>query len=258
MPVPRLLVDADLLGGAKLALAPEQAHKLRNVLRIAEGAEVKLFNGRDGEWAGRLEPIGRKGAAVTLERQTRVQTAAGDLHLLFAPLKKDATDFLVEKATELGAAALRPVATRRTNAERVNVERLALLAREAAEQCERLDAPAITPLEPLAELLARWPVREPMRRLVFCDETAARETSWGAGAAPVSPALRALFPLGGGEPGPWAVLVGPEGGFEEGERAILREAAFTVPVGLGPRVLRAETAAIAALALWQAALGDWR
>ncbi len=257
MAIPRLMVDQSLRAGSTLPLTPEQARYLRAVMRLDAGATVRVFNGRDGEWRARLLVEGKRDAALAPEERLREQQSGPDLHLVFAPLKKTRTDFVVEKATELGAAALRPVFTRRTNAERVNVERLRALAREAAEQSERLDAPSIAAPEPLEALLDAWPSREADRRLVFCDEAAAGDTSWGAAdAAATPPALAAFAAAAPGTPA--AILIGPEGGFAAEERARLRSAPFATAVSLGPRILRADTAAAAALTLWMAALGDWR
>lgn len=237
----RLCVAGDLAAGAGVALAPGQAHYLTTVMRLGEGAPVLAFNGRDGEWLCHLAPDGRRAASLAVAQQTRPQTAAPDLWLLFAPIKKARTDFVVEKAVELGAARILPVFTRLTNSERVNVDRLQAHAVEAAEQCGRLDVAQMAAPMALDRLLADWPAA---RRLLFCDES-------GAG-QPIAAVLAA------GQPGPWAVLIGPEGGFDAAEAARLRGHPCAVAVGLGPRILRADTAAVAALAIFQAALGDWR
>ncbi|MCW5724770.1 MAG: 16S rRNA (uracil(1498)-N(3))-methyltransferase [Maricaulaceae bacterium] len=238
---PRLYVDAPLSEGARIPLDRDQAHYLVTVMRRGSGGGVRLFNGRDGEWRAVVAAADRKGAALTVGERLREQAAVPDLHLLFAPVKRARTDFIAEKATELGAAAIRPVITRRSIAERVRTDRLQAIAREAAEQTERLCLPQVCEAEPLDRVLDGW---DPARRLIFCDE---------AGDAP--PLLEILS---GAASGPWAILIGPEGGFDPAERARLRAEAFTVPASLGPRILRADTAAAAALALWQAALGDWR
>lgn len=237
----RLFVPDPLESGLRLELSPPTAHRVLHVMRRKPGDALALFNGRDGEWSGRVADAGKGRCAVEVAAQTRPQAPAPDVWLAFAALKRDALDLLVEKSTELGAAALLPVFTRRTVADRVNLERMAATATEAAEQCGRLTVPEVRPPCPLANLMGEWPAG---RRLMLCDE-----------ARDAPPALSALS---GAEPGPWAVLVGPEGGFAPEERRMLRALPFAVPVSLGPRILRAETAAIAALTLWQAALGDLR
>jgi 16S rRNA (uracil1498-N3)-methyltransferase len=235
----RLFVDAPLAAGAAVAASPEQAHYLLNVLRMEAGAAVALFNGRDGEWSATLAPQGKRHAVLQVGERLRDQPPAADLWLLFAPVKGQRTEFIAEKATELGVTVLQPVMTRRTIASRVNVERMAANAREAAEQCWRLDVPAVREAVTLDDALSRWPAE---RRLMFCDET---------GEAPPAPVA-----LRGAARGPWAVLVGPEGGFAAEELAAVRALPQAVAVGLGPRILRADTASTVALALLQAALGD--
>ena len=249
MAIPRLFVSAALgPDQGDVALDPAQSHYLVNVLRLGAGAGLFVFNGRDGEWRAEIAVASKKAAALRLIERTRAQHGCPDLHLLFAPIKKTRTDFIVEKATELGASVIRPVFTRRTVAERVNAERLALIAREAAEQTERLDVPEVRAGVGLVALLRAWSDTDGQRRLVFCDEQAADGST-----APA--ALEAFQRL---EPGaPWAVLIGPEGGFDAAERTALHGYDFVLPVALGPRILRADTAALAALALWQASLGDW-
>lgn len=236
----RLFVDAPLRAGAEVALGREQARYLFAVMRLKARAPVAVFNGRDGEWRAEVAATGRAGRLTALA-QSAPQRVPPDIWLLFAPLKKARTDFVVEKATELGAARLVPVFTRHTNAERLRADRLARIAVEAAEQCGETHVPAIAEPQRLSALLDRW---EPGRRLVFCDE--------GRTARPAASVLAAA------QPGPWAILVGPEGGFAPDEAERLRGLPFVQPVTLGPRVLRADTAALAALALWQASLGDWR
>ena len=237
----RLFVSDPLEAGLRLTLPAEAAHRVLSVMRRKSGDPLALFNGSDGEWRGRIADTGKARCVVQLEAQTRPQAAEPDLQLVFAPLKRDALDLLVEKATELGAAVLQPVLTRRTVVDRVKLDRMSAIAREAAEQCERLTVPQARPPAPLANLIGAWPAG---RRLLFCDE--ARE-------AP--PVLRALAEAPAAD---WAVLIGPEGGFSPEERRMLRALPFVTPASLGPRVLRAETAAVAALTLWQAALGDAR
>lgn len=237
----RLFVERPLGPGGEIAPAPPQAHYLFTVMRLGPGDSVALFNGADGEWRARVAKADRRGGALVCETRLRDQDHAPDLHLLFAPIKKARVDFVAEKAAEMGARRMRPVLTRYTNAERVNVERLRAHAIEAAEQCGIMTVPDVDPPLGLGALLDGW---EAGRRLMFCDET--------RDAAPAQAALAAAGP------GPWAVLIGPEGGFAPEERDRLRAAPFATPVSLGPRVLRADTAAVAALALWQATLGDWR
>ncbi len=237
----RLFVTTDLAGGLAIGLDPSQAHYVKTVLRLGPGAELALFNGRDGEWRGRIDAVGRGWCSVALYEQSRAQEPPGDLALVFAPLKRGRIDFLVAKATEIGVAALHPVFTRRSVVERVNLERLRANAIEAAEQSERLSVPDVAEPEPLERLMARWPAE---RRLLLCDESGA--------APPIAEFLAATAD------GASAVLVGPEGGFAETELDALRKLPFVSPVGLGPRVLRADTAALAALAVLQALTGDWR
>lgn len=232
----------------------EQAHYLTRVLRLAAGEKVRVFNGRDGEFDGRIASAGKRGVEIDLLAQTRAQPAqAPDVWLLFAPLKKARTDFLVEKAVELGASEICPVLTVRTGAETVRTDRLQRLAVEAAEQTERLDVPPVLDAVKLDAALAGWPEG---RVLLFADEAGDDgEKPWGGETGRAPPAAEVIAGLAG-KPG--AILIGPEGGFDPRERALLRRLPFVRPVGLGPRILRAETAAAAALALWQALAGDWR
>jgi len=238
---PRLFVDVPLASGAEIACEPGQANYLLNVLRLKPGAAVRLFNGRDGEWLAEIASARRGKCTLSAQHCMREQTARGDIEYLFAPLKKARLDYMVQKATEMGVCALRPVMTAYTVPDRVNLERMRANAIEAAEQCNLLWLPDIAPPRPLAQLLADWPAE---LRLIFCDE-----------AAEVASPLAALS---GVKPGPLAVLIGPEGGFSAEERADLHAASFAVPVSLGPRVMRADTAAVAALAIVNAVLGDWR
>jgi 16S rRNA (uracil1498-N3)-methyltransferase len=237
----RLFVQADLAAGADVPLGPEQAHYLFAVMRLGRGATLALFNGRDGEWSAEVVEAGRRSGRLVARTPGRAQRRPPDLWLLFAPIKKARTDFIVEKATELGAARIQPVFTRLTASERVRADRLRKHAVEAAEQCGETFVPEVAEPVRLDTLLDGW---NPERRLMFCDET--REAV---------PAREALAAAG---PGAWAVLTGPEGGFAPEEALRLRGLPFVTPVTLGPRILRAETAACAALALWQATLGDWR
>jgi 16S rRNA (uracil1498-N3)-methyltransferase len=240
----RLYVPTDLAAGQSVGLGAGQAHYLRSVLRLAGGAEIALFNGRDGEWRGRIDGIGKGWCSIALDEQTRMQQAEPDLWLVFAPVKRARIDYLVEKATELGVSALHPVRTSRTVVERVNVERLQANAIEAAEQTERLSVPLVHGPESLPALIARWPAG---RRLIVCDER---------GQAP--PIAEAVAGLRDALSAAAAVLIGPEGGFTETELDGLANLPFVSPVSLGPRILRADTAALAALAIVQALAGDWR
>jgi len=234
----RLYVDRDLGAGARFDLDRPRTHYLVNVMRLEAGSEILVFNGRDGEWRTRIETARKGVCTIAAETRTRAQAASPDVWLVFAPVKRAPIDYLAAKATELGVRALRPVVTRHTAVTRVNVERVRANAIEAAEQCGRLDVPEIAPPQPLEELIARWPVG---RRMLLCAET---------GDAPdIGRALAAEQ---------WAILVGPEGGFARAELDALRKLTFVKAVSLGPRILRAETAAVAALACWQAQLGDWR
>ncbi|MCC7046519.1 MAG: 16S rRNA (uracil(1498)-N(3))-methyltransferase [Alphaproteobacteria bacterium] len=241
-PETRLHVAADLAAGAAIDLDADRAHFLRTVLRLAPGATVALFNARDGEWLGRIVAVAKGRATVALAERTRAPSPEPDLWLLFAPIKRARLDFLAEKATELGVAMLWPVFTRHTAVERVNEERLLANAREAAEQTERLSVPTVHAATTLDAALAGWPAG---RRILLGDESGA--------AAPVADVLGAAA-----HDGPWAVLTGPEGGFARAELDRLRDLPFVSAASLGPRVLRADTAAIAALAVLQALCGDWR
>ena len=231
----RLYVDQPLSAGQSVDLSRGQAHYLFGVMRLATGADLLAFNGRDGEWRATVAEAGRKGGTLTAEVQVRAQGAPPDLWLLFAPVKKARTDFIVEKAVELGAARIVPVTTDFTNAERVRQDRLQAHVIEAAEQCGATWVPEVGEPRRLDRMLATWPEG---RALVFCDESAAPG--------------RAQLP-----PAPAAVLIGPEGGFSPPERTRLAALPFVHILSLGPRILRADTAAVAALTLWQAAAGDW-
>lgn len=236
----RLFVPDPLAEGATLRLAAPQAHYLAAVMRRAVGDMVLVFNGRDGEWRGRIGAIGRGAATLSIVERTRPQAPAPDLWLLAPVLKRETLEWMVEKATELGASRILPVTSERSAVSRTNAGRLAAIAAEAAEQCRRLDVPAVAEPAPLAAVLDRW---DPGRRLLLADES---------GAAPPVAAV-----LGGAEAGAWAVLVGPEGGFSARELDGLRVLPFCRPASLGPRILRAETAALAALSVLQALAGDW-
>ncbi|MBX9757425.1 MAG: 16S rRNA (uracil(1498)-N(3))-methyltransferase [Beijerinckiaceae bacterium] len=249
----RLFVEADLAGGAHVELTREQANYLMNVLRLGEGDFVHVFNGRDGEWRAGVAPRSRRDAGLAVTDLVRPQEPACDLHYLFAPLKHARLDYMIQKAVEMGASRLTPVITRRTQAARVNTERMRANAIEAAEQCGVLTIPEVDEPVKLERLVADWSREQAARgrRLVFCDEDAATGD-------PVA-ALRAACPLNaGGASPPLAVLVGPEGGFDPAERRDLAALPGALVISLGPRILRADTAAVAALAIVQAALGDWR
>jgi len=237
---PRLFLDQPLAEGAEVALAREQAHYLAAVMRLKPGDPFRLFNGRDGEWLARLETAGKRGGTAVCAERLVEPRLPPDIDYLFAPVKAARLDFIAQKATEMGARRLRPVITARTVVTRIKVERLRANAIEAAEQCNLVAVPEVLAEEPLAQVLDRW---DAARRLVFCDEAA-------EGASPLA-TLNALTP------GPLAVLVGPEGGFAPEERRRLLGLPFVTPVSLGPRILRADTAAVAVLALVQATLGDW-
>jgi len=245
MSVTRLFVAADLAAGAEAPLSEAQAHYLRHVMRRDNGAPLLLFNGRDGEWRGTLALSGKKAASAAVGERARDQAAEPDLWLCFAPIKRARIDYVAEKATELGVAVLQPVLTQHTAVERVNVERLRANAIEAAEQTERLSVPEVREPVELMKLLADWPAE---RRLLMCDET--------GGGPPIADALGKLDEAA--RKAPWAIVIGPEGGFSAGELAALRRMKDVTAVGLGPRILRADTAALAALACWQALVGDWR
>lgn len=236
----RLYVANDLSADTTIVLDKDQSHYLANVMRVKPGETIALFNGRDGEWQGHLETVAKNGVSARLVAQTRPQIPEPDLWLLAAPIKKDRIDLVAEKASELGISMLWPVFTRRTVMSRVNTDRLAANMTEAAEQCERLTVPSMHEPAALEKALADWDATRP---LLFLDES-------GSG-APIAQALGTV------PPGKLALLVGPEGGFDENERALLARQPFAVPVSLGPRILRAETAAIAGLAIVQALLGDW-
>ncbi|MEO1108537.1 MAG: 16S rRNA (uracil(1498)-N(3))-methyltransferase [Pseudomonadota bacterium] len=235
----RLYVDQPLGQGQSVELTREQAHYLFGVMRLSVGGPVALFNGKDGEWLAEVAEAGKRGGVLSCLEQTKPLQLPPDLWLLFAPIKKARTDFIVEKATEMGAARILPVQTEFTNSERIRQDRLQAHAVEAAEQCGGTYVPEVADLQRLARVLDTWPEG---RQLMFCDE------------AEVGSALR----LAAHEKGqPWAILIGPEGGFSDKERARLNTLPYAHVVSLGPRILRADTAAVAALTMWQQALGDW-
>jgi 16S rRNA (uracil1498-N3)-methyltransferase len=237
---PRLFVAADLSQASVVVCTANQVNYLRNVLRLQPGDEILLFNGRDGEWRARLNEVARRSVVLTPIERRRPQSEGPDIDYLFAPLKSARLDYMVQKATEMGVARLRPVLTRRTIVARVNLTRMRANAVEAAEQCGILRVPQIEEAQCLLKVLDAW---DPGRRLVLCDEAA----------EPRSP----VATLAALAPGPLALLVGPEGGFVADEREHLLAKPFVSVVSLGPRTLRADTAAVAALALINAVVGDW-
>jgi 16S rRNA (uracil1498-N3)-methyltransferase len=238
---PRLFINAPLTVGARLELAPEQVHYLAGVLRLQGGAAVLAFNGNDGEWLTRFEPTAKKKGALLCESQIRAQPVATDLWLLFAPLKSARLDYLVQKAVEMGASQVLPVFTERTQAQRFNADRARANMIEAAEQCGILGVPELQPENTLVRLLRDWPKD---RRMIFCDE-----------AAEVANPVDSLT----GHVGePLALIIGPEGGFSDTEREALMQLPKVTRLSLGPRILRADTAAVAAMAVIQAIAGDWR
>lgn len=236
---PRLHLEDELRAGGVIPLSREQAHYLTGVLRLGPGGQVAAFNGRDGEWLCCLAEVSRKGAFLRCQEKTLEAVLPPDVDYCFAPLKHARLDYVVQKATELGARRLRPVMTGRTIAERVNLDRMKANVVEAAEQCNLVYVPEVMEPVKLAKLLEAW---EQDRALVYCDETA-------AAANPIAALQRLKLPA--------AVLIGPEGGFTEEERKHLSALSFVTAISLGPRIMRADTAAIAALTLLQAALGDW-
>lgn len=252
MPNPRLMIDETLAPGAEIALSEAQARHVGMVLRLGVGDALRVFNAADGEWRAAVTEKTKRAMRVRVEEKLREARAAPDLDLLFAPVKRHATDLIVEKATELGVRRLRPVITQRTIAETVRLDRLAAIAREAAEQTERFDAPDILEPEPLVKALDGGSAARP---LIYADEAGDDDAqTWGGDAGRAKPIAEALPSAGGGV----SLLIGPEGGFTPEERRMLRAQSFVIPVSLGPRILRAETAVIAALALIQAHWGDWR
>jgi 16S rRNA (uracil1498-N3)-methyltransferase len=242
--LPRLHVEPPLGKGEVLDLGKEQSLYLASVLRKAVGDEIVLFNGRDGAWLGRLTSTAKKHVTVDLVEQITTQPPCGNLWYGFAPLKTARLDYVIQKATEMGASVIQPVITRRTQVSRVQIERMRANAIEAAEQCEVLNVPEIAAEIGLEALLASWTETQGARRLVFADEAA--------------PSGSPLGPLAGLAGRPLGLLIGPEGGFSEEERVLLLAQSFVVPISLGPRILRADTAAVAALAIIQSIIGDWR
>lgn len=235
---PRLFIDQPLGDGLELRIEGGQAHYLLSVMRLKTGAAVKLFDDRSGEWLGEVTGTGKRDLTVRIAAKLREREAVPDLWLCVAPIKRGRIDWVVEKASELGVARLVPVATRRAVVDKLNADRLRAHMIEAAEQCERTALPLLAGVVSLDSLLRDWPAE---RRLFFADEE---------GGAPMLDAIRA-------NPGPAAILIGPEGGFHPDERAAIRAAPAAAPVSLGPRILRAETAALTAVSVWMAAAGDW-
>lgn len=234
----RLYIDHSLAAGQPVALEAAQAHYLSGVMRQKPGNEILLFNGQDGEWLARISEVGKRGGVLEPLSQTGPQRNPPDLWLLFAPIKKARTDFIVEKAAEMGASRILPVQTDFTNSERIRQDRLQAHAVEAAEQCGGTYVPGVDDLVPLSRLLDGW---DTSRRILWADEAIAGPAQ-----------TLAELPKG-----PWAILIGPEGGFSDSERARLAEAPYVSRISLGPRILRADTAAVASMTLWQASLGDW-
>jgi len=237
----RLYVEAGLAAAVRVVIEDGQAHYLLHVMRAKLGDRISLFNGSDGEWLAEVAEIAKRSCTVTCTVQIAPQAEVPDLWLVFAPIKKTPADYLTQKATELGVRVLQPVITRRTIVTRVNTERMRANAVEAAEQSGRVAVPEIREAAAFDKLLAAWPAE---RRILFCDE--------GGDCAPIAEALAAA------PKAPWAVFIGPEGGFDPAERAHLRGLPLVTPVSLGGRILRADTAALAALSVWQALAGDWR
>ena len=242
--LPRLYVEPDLAAGAQLTLGKDQSLYLAAVLRKAVGDEVVLFNGRDGAWLTRLASDSKKSVTLDLIERIAAQTPRSDLWYGFAPLKTERLDYVIQKAVEMGAGTIQPVITRFTQVNRLKHERLVANAIEAAEQCEVLSVPDVEPETTLDRLIDSWPAIHGSRKLILADE----------GEASASP----VAILGHLKGQPIGVLIGPEGGFSDEERAKLRALPFVVPISLGPRILRADTAAVAALAVIQATIGDWR
>lgn len=253
---PRLHIDAALAAGAAAPLSADQVHYLKNVLRRGEGEPLRVFNARDGEFEATLAELKKRGGLAALGEKIRDGEPPPPLTLCFAPVKKHVVDGIVRQATELGVGALQPVVTERTNAPKLNLERLQAIATEAAEQCDRVTVPAVNAPAKLSGLIEGWPAGA---RLLFCDEAGDDPAAqWGGTEGRAAPILEAVAGAPAIGETSWVVLTGPEGGFSPAERGLLRAQGFVTPATLGPRILRADTAAIAALTLIQAALGDWR
>lgn len=243
----RLFLRHILAEGARIEADRGQANYLINVLRMKDGDYILVFNGNDGEWLAKISSSGRRECAFQIMERTREQTAHNDLIYLFAPLKHARLDYMVQKAVEMGVGSLQPVMTQHTQSSRINLERMEANVIEAAEQCGVLSIPEVVGPQPLREVLAEWPDMHPDRRLLFCDEAEGTHNP-----------LLTLAQMKEAGPQPLAVIVGPEGGFSEDERAQLRALDFVTAIPLGPRILRADTAAVAALTIIQATVGDWR
>lgn len=243
----RLFLRHILADGARIEADRGQANYLLNVLRLKDGDYVLVFNGSDGEWLAKIQSSGRRACSLQLMERMREQSAPNDLIYMFAPLKHARLDYMVQKAVEMGAGSLMPVMTQHTQSSRVNVERMEANVIEAAEQCGVLSVPSVLSPMSLKDVLAAWPEAHAGRKLLFCDE--GEETN--------NPLLT-LVQLKENGPPPLAILIGPEGGFSEDERALLKDLDFVTPIPLGPRILRADTAAVAALAVVQATVGDWK
>ena len=237
----RLFLESPIAAGTPIAVERDQVNYLKNVLRLSEGAELLIFNGRDGEWRARLSTPGKKHVELTPVEETRPQPAPSDLHYLFAPLKQGRLDYMVQKAVEMGAGRLQPVLTQHTQVHRLKTDRLLANAREAAEQCGILSIPEVGEPVKLDTLLAEW---DKTRRILFCDEGTENDNPLAT--------LQAVHERH------LAILVGPEGGFSQEERETLKALPFVTAIPLGPRILRADTAAVAALAVVQATIGDWQ
>lgn len=246
----RLYVEYDLKGGQEILLDRNQGHYLVNVMRCQAGDHISLFNGRDGEWIAQIVKVGKGKATLRVRQNTAGQILEPDLWYLFAPIKKARLDYMVQKATELGVSLLRPILTERTNPDRVKLDKIRLNVIEAAEQCGRMTVPDVEPVATLEQLLDGWPED---RLMMFCDEEGEHDRN-------VFAVGRAIDEVNAWQDRPkkWAILIGPEGGFSPRERDLIRRQAFVVPVTLGPRILRADTAAVTAIALWQSFVGDWQ
>ncbi len=240
----RLFLHHLLAANARIEADRAQVNYLINVLRLKDGDQLLVFNGKDGEWLAEIGEATRRSCVLNLRERTRSQTSLPDLHYLFAPLKQARLDYMVQKAVEMGVGVLRPVMTQHTQTSRLNIERMEANVREACEQCGIISIPQVRPSEKLEAVIDDWRGSEGSRQVIFCDET--------------DPGRHTMNVLEKVPAGPLAVLIGPEGGFSAEERQLLRSQPFVTPLPLGPRILRADTAAVAALAVIQAALGDWR
>lgn len=249
--IPRLHTDASLAEGGEASLGPDRAHYLRTVLRRDVGAEIRLFNARDGEFAATISELSKKAGSAHIDGRLRAPEEEPDILILFAPIKRAPLELVIQKATELGAAGFAPVLTDRTNSDRLNMERLASIALEASEQCGRLSVPTFAERKRLVDALLRW---DKSRQLIYCDEAGDDPAAeWGGRDGRAGPLYEIVKERAFTKA---ALLIGPEGGFSPDERGWLRSLPFVTPVTLGPRILRADTAAIVSLALWQAAVGD--